>query len=146
MSIRPIKGLSFSGSVGYSDAKIKKFLPENETEYHNNTIPQIYGFTAELGTDIDMPLSESYSLVAHGDITHRGEVYWDVQNGLKTSPKTFFNAKVGIRKGDWTLSFVGRNLSNERTPAAVGAHAFGTTSLLSYNEPRQYGVELGVNF
>jgi iron complex outermembrane receptor protein len=146
LTVRPTRELSFNGSVGYSDAKIKKFLPEDPTAYHNNTIPQIYGFTAMIGTDLDVPLSETYSLVAHGDWSHRGSVYWDVQNGLKTSPKDFFNAKVGIRRGDWTLSFVGRNLSNARTPAAVGAHAFGTTSLLSYNEPRQYGVELGVKF
>ncbi len=146
MVARSTRELSFNGSVGYSDAKIKKFLPEDPTAYHNNTIPQIYGFTAMIGTDLDVPLGETYSLVAHGDWSHRGSVYWDVQNGLKTSPKDFFNAKVGIRRGDWTLSFVGRNLSNARTPAAVGAHAFGTTSLLSYNEPRQYGVELGVKF
>jgi iron complex outermembrane recepter protein len=145
-TIRPVNWLSFSGSVGYSNAKIKKFLPENPTEYHDNVIPQIYGFTAMIGTDIDLPLSDTYSLVAHGDWSHRGSVYWDVQNELKTSPRDFFNAKVGVRKGDWTLSFVGRNLSNARTPAAVGPHAFGTSSLVSYNEPRQYGVELGVKF
>ena len=145
-TVRPLQGLSFSGSVGYSDANIKKFLPEDVSLYHNNTIPQIYGFTAQLGVDIDTPLNESYTLVAHGDVSHRGSVYWDVQNELRTSPKTFFNAKIGIQRGDWMVSFVGRNLSNERTPAAVGPHAFGTSSLLSYNEPRQYGVEVGVKF
>ena len=145
-TVRPIAGVSLSGSVGYSDVKVRKFLPEDPGAFRNNVIPQIYGFTASLGIDVDTPLSDQVSLVGHGDMTHRGDVYWDIQNELRTPPKTFFNAKVGLRYADFTLSFVGRNLSNERTPAAVGPHAFGTSTLLSYNQPRQYGVELGYRF
>ena len=144
--IRPVDGLSFSGSVGYSDVKIKKFLPEDPDAFHNNVTPQIYGFTLQGGVDIDTPLGAGFDLVAHGDITHRGDVYWDVQNALRTSPRTFLNAKIGVRRDNWTLSFIGRNMSNERTPAAVGPNALGTSSLLSYNEPAQYGAQLGFTF
>jgi hypothetical protein len=39
------------------------------------------------------------------------------------------------------------NLTNERTPAAVGADAAGAgESLRSANEPRQAGVEVDVRF
>jgi iron complex outermembrane receptor protein len=148
LSIRPMQGLSISGSLGYSDVKIKSFVPEDPDLYHNNVIPQIYRFTAQAGVDYEAPLSEDFKLIVHGDMSHRGNVYWDVQNSLETGPKTFFNAKVTLQKGPFSISAIGRNLSNERTPMAVGAHAFdnGTTTLASYNSPRQYGVEVGMKF
>lgn len=146
LSVRPMQGLSISGSLGYSDVKIKSFVPENPGQYRNNVIPQIYRFTAQAGLDYEAPLSDSATLVFHGDVSHRGNVYWDVQNELETGPKTFFNAKISLQSGPWSISAIGRNLSNERTPMAVGPHALGTTSLASYNTPRQYGVEVGMKF
>ncbi|KQM18235.1 TonB-dependent receptor [Novosphingobium sp. Leaf2] len=146
LSIRPMRGLSINASVGYSDVKIKSFVPEDQDAYHDNVIPQIYRFTAQLGVDYEADLSDSVKLVAHGDASHRGNVYWDVQNTLETGPKTFFNAKVGIEFGQFSLAAIGRNLSNERTPMAVGPHALGNATLASYNAPRQYGVEFGVKF
>ncbi|MBW6527825.1 TonB-dependent receptor [Sphingomonas sp. RHCKR7] len=145
-TIRPLDGFSISGSVGYSDVKIKQFLPEDRDAFRDNRTPQIYGLTLQGSLDVDRPLGGGFSLVAHGDVTHRGDVYWDVENSLRTSPRTFLNAKIGIRRDNWTLSFVGRNITDERTPAAVGPHALGTTSLVSYNEPAQYGAQLGVQF
>ncbi|MFS0851260.1 TonB-dependent receptor [Novosphingobium panipatense] len=146
LSVRPMHGLSLSGSLGYSDVKIKNFVPENPDQYHDNVIPQIYRFTAQAGIDYEAELTDDMTLTFHGDMSHRGNVYWDVQNALETGPKTFFNAKVTLQKGMWSLSAIGRNLSNERTPMAVGPHALGTTTLASYNSPRQYGFEVGVKF
>jgi iron complex outermembrane receptor protein len=146
LSVRPMPGLSFSGSIGYSDVSIEKFVPENPNANNGNVIPQIYGFTGQLGVDYETALVGDFDLAFHGDMSHRGDVYWDVSNSLRTPPKTFFNAKLSLRKDDWTLSAIGRNLSNARTPMAVGAHAYGTSTLASYNQPRQYGVELAVKF
>ena len=148
LSIRPMHGLSLSGSLGYSDVKIKAFVPESPDMYHDNVIPQIYRFTAQGAVDYETSLNDDFTFIVHGDVSHRGNVYWDVQNALETGPKTFFNAKVTLQYGDWSISAIGRNLSNERTPMAVGAHAFdnGTTTLASYNSPRQYGVEVGMKF
>lgn len=146
LSIRPMRGLSLSGSLGYSDVKIKDFVPENPDLYRNNVIPQIYRLTAQAGVDYEAFLADDASLLFHGDVSHRGNVYWDVQNELETGPKTFFNAKLTLRKGPWSISAIGRNLSNERTPMAVGPHALGNATLASYNTPRQYGVEVGMKF
>ncbi|WP_343222264.1 TonB-dependent receptor [Novosphingobium profundi] len=148
LSVRPMRGLSLSGSVGYSDVKIKDYLPEDPDGYHDNVIPQIYRFTAQAGIDYEADLTDALKFVAHGDMSHRGNVYWDVANSLETGPKTFFNAKVGLEYGQYSLAFIGRNLSNERTPMAVGAGALndGATTLASYNSPRQYGVEVGLKF
>lgn len=146
LTIRPMPGLSIAGSLGYSDVKIKTFLPEDPDANHNNVIPQIYRFTAQAGIDYEAPLSDKTTLILHGDMSHRGNVYWDVSNSLETGPKTFFNAKVTLQIAPFSISAIGRNLSNERTPMAVGAHAFGTSTLASYNSPRQYGVEVGMKF
>ena len=145
-TVRAHEYLTFSGSLGYSDVSIEEFLPEDPDAYNGNVTPQIYGFTAQGSIDIDMPLSQRLDLIAHADVSHRGTVYWDIENELKTSPKTFLNAKIGISNGEWTLSAIGRNLTDTRTPAAVGPHALGDVTLSSYNTPRQYGVELAVVF
>ncbi len=145
-TVRVAPGFSLSGSIGYSDVNIRRFLPENPTAFRNNRTPQIYGFTSQIGADLDTPLTDDIAIVGHGDLTHRGSVYWDIANELRTGPRTFVNAKLGLRYGAFQLSFVGRNLTNERTPAAVGPNALGNASLASFNDPRQYGVELGVRF
>jgi hypothetical protein len=50
-------------------------------------------------------------------------------------------------KEKYSIAFVGRNLTSARTPSAVGADAEGaTTSLASYNEPRQLGVEISAKY
>ncbi len=150
LTLRPMYGLTFNGSIGYTDVRIKDYVPEDPDEYHNNVIPQIYRFTAMAGVDYNTPLTDNLTLNVHGDMSHRGNVYWDVANDLETGPKTFFNAKVTLEMGRYSLSAIGRNLSNERTPMAVGASSTtlngSTASLASYNEPRQYGVEFGVKF
>ena len=76
---------------------------------------------------------------------HRGDVYWDLANEVRTPPKNFLNARIAyehdVGPTSWQIALVGRNLTNERTPAAVGANAFGPgLTLRSANEPRIVGV------
>ncbi|MGC4010490.1 MAG: TonB-dependent receptor [Pseudomonas sp.] len=137
--------LSLNASTGYTHAEIKKFVSGNEGSYIGNVVPQVYGLTAQVGVDYRKWLG-NYLLAGHVDLSHRGKVYWDVANELKTSPSNFLNARISVEHDAWSFALVGRNLTDERVPAAVGAHSLGTTSLVSYNLPRQYGVELGLSF
>ncbi len=144
---RPVAWFKTSGSVGYNHAGISSF---DTGQYDGNRVPQVYGLTSNLGLEAQQQIGDGL-VVGRIDWNHRGEVYWDLANQLRTPPKNFFNARIAYqstyRGSDWQVALVGRNLTNERTPAAVGANALGPgTSLRSANEPRQIGVEFQAGF
>jgi iron complex outermembrane recepter protein len=146
---RALPWLKFAGSLGYNDTQIKKF---DTGEYNGNRVPQVYGLTTNLGVEVQHMVFGDKQIVARVDWMHRGDVYWDLANTLRTPPKNFFNARVALdwSTGDdafWELALWGKNLTNEHTPGAVGADSLGTgQSLRSGNEPRQFGAELQLRF
>lgn len=141
--------LRFSGSVGYNHTEIREF---DTGQYNGNRVPQVYGLTTQLGVETEHAVGDALQLVTRVDWQHRGSVYWDLANTVQTPAKDFFNARIALEwagRGDrsWQLALVGRNLTDERTPAAVGANALGAgRSLRSGNEPRQVGAELQMRF
>jgi iron complex outermembrane receptor protein len=126
-------------ALGYNDTKVTK---SSDGSYDRKRVPQVYGFTGTLSGEYTKTLTDTQSFVIRLDWNHRGSVYWDLANELKTPAKNFLNARIALTTGRWTLAAVGRNITNERTPAAVGANAFGAgLTLRSANEPRQVGAE-----
>ncbi|HUD53487.1 TonB-dependent receptor [Parvibaculum sp.] len=141
-----IPGLTLHGQVGYNNTRMRNFSDASGT-YSGNRTPQVYGLTSGLAVEYTRPVYEDITLSTRVSLEHRGDVYWDLNNTLKTPAKDFIDGRIALEKDSaWTLALVGRNLTDERTPAAVGAYAFGTQSLRSANEPRQIGAELTVPF
>lgn len=138
--------LRLLGSVGYNKTRIVEF---SDASYDGKRTPQVYGFTGNLAAEASHSIVERLQLTARIDYQHRGDVYWDLANDLRTPSKDFLNARIAVERADsaWSLALYSRNITNERTPAAVGANAFGAgLTLRSFNEPRQSGVELQVRF
>jgi len=143
---RPFDWLHFIGSVGYNNTVISHFV---DTAYDDKRTPQVYGLTSDLSVETTHEFGMNYESVLRVDYTHRGEVYWDLANDLRTSPTNFINARLALQRADglWSVALIGHNMTNQRTPAAVGANAFGEgNTLYSYNEPRQYSVEIQAKF
>jgi iron complex outermembrane receptor protein len=138
--------LTLQGSFGYNDTSITSF-PGASADIGNRT-PQVYPLTSSFSVDYTHPLSDSFALLAHVDWSHRGDVYWDLANTLRTPPKDFLNTRVSVDFGRrYSIALVGRNITDERTPSAVGANALASNeTLASYNEPRQWGMELQARF
>jgi iron complex outermembrane receptor protein len=133
-----------SASAGYNKTKIQDY-----GTYDGNRTPQVYGFTSDVGLEFQQPVAQNL-FVARLDWAHRGDVYWDLANAIRTPSKNFFNTRIALESGanlEWQVAIVGKNITNERTPAAVGADALGPgESLRSANAPRQWGVEVGYRF
>ncbi len=139
--------LKVNAGAGYNKTKIDRF---DQGQFNGNRTPQVYGFTANLGLESQYDVAGG-QVVGRVDVQHRGDVYWDLANQVRTEPKNFVNARIAYTRdmGPYSLqvALVGRNLTDERTPAAVGANALGAgTSLRSANEPRQVGVEVAVRY
>lgn len=142
---RPTDFLMLRGSLGYNDTSIKRF--DATGLYHGNRTPQVYGLTLGGTAEVTAPIADEAKLIARLDVEHRGDVYWDIENEVRSTPKTFLNARLAVEYGNWTLAAYARNLTNERTPAAVGANALGPgRTLRSLNSPRRLGVEASVKF
>jgi iron complex outermembrane receptor protein len=142
---RPNEWLRLLASLGYNDTSIQRFV---DNSFNGKRTPQVYGFTGTTSAEVSQNIG-SFKLVSRVDYEHRGDVYWDLPNQLRTPSKDFVNARVAFERDDgvWSLAVFSHNLTNERTPAAVGANAFGAgLTLRSANEPRQTGVELIARF
>ena len=146
IAAQPIQYLTVQGSFGYNSTAITQF-PGAAADIGNRT-PQVYALTADLSLDYTRPVADNLMFMGHFDWQHRGNVYWDLGNTLQTPPRDFLNLRLALEfDGKYSVAFVGRNLTSARTPAAVGADAAGaTTSLASYNEPRQLGFELQARY
>jgi iron complex outermembrane receptor protein len=148
VAARPFQHLTVQGSVGYNNTDITKFPSAPEDQ--GNRTPQVYALTSNLSLDYThpVPLGSSAMFIGHFDWQHRGNVYWDLANTLETPPRDFLNTRLALEfNGKYSVAFVGRNLTSARTPSAVGADSEGaTTSLASYNEPRQVGFELQARY
>ncbi len=143
----PVTWLKVNAGVGYNKTKIDRF---DQGQFDGNRTPQVYGLTSNLGVETQYAVAGGRA-VGRVDWAHRGDVYWDLANQLRTGPKNFVNARLAYGRDTgpyhWDVALVGRNLTNARTPAAVGANALGNgRSLLSYNEPRQVGLEFQVRY
>jgi iron complex outermembrane receptor protein len=143
---RPLEWLRLLASIGYNDTSIESFV---DGTFNDNRTPQVYGFTGSSSAEVTQEVGGGLRFVGRLDYQHRGDVYWDLENALRTPSKDFLNARLALEKDDgvWSLAVFSRNMTNERTPAAVGANAFGAgLTLRSANQPRQSGVELQVRF
>ena len=143
----PLPWLKVNAGTGYNKTKIDRF---DQGQFDGNRTPQVYGFTANVGLEGQYAVAGGLA-VARVDWQHRGDVYWDLANQVRTPLKNFINARLAYSRefGAYSaeIALVGRNLTDERTPAAVGANALGAgTSLRSANEPRQVGVEVAYRY
>lgn len=138
--------LRLLASVGYNHTTIARF---SDASFDGKRTPQVYGFTGNLSAEASHAIPGGFQLIGRVDYEHRGDVFWDLANELRTPAKDFVNARLAFERLDsaWSIAVYSHNLTNERTPAAVGANAFGAgLTLRSFNEPRQSGVEVQVRF
>jgi iron complex outermembrane recepter protein len=146
LQARATDWLRLLSSVGYNHTEITSF---SDPTFNGKRTPQVYGFTGNVSAEATQPITDRFQMVARIDYEHRGDVYWDLANDLRTPSKNFINARVAFERADsaWSIAGFVHNLTNERSPAAVGADAAGNgVSLRSANEPRQAGVEVQVKF
>jgi iron complex outermembrane receptor protein len=136
---RPLDSLRLMASAGYNDTEIDEFV---DPTFNGKRTPQVYNFTGTLSAEYSRSIGSGLDFVARADWNHRGPVYWDLANALRTPSKDFINARIALNGAKWSLAAFARNLTSERTPAAVGANAFGPgLTLRSANSPKQIGVE-----
>ena len=107
------KNLSLSAAYGYTNAKFVEFN-DGVNDYSGNYLPYAPQHTSSVAVSYRIPLN----CVVLDDITLNascqgaGKIYWNEANTFKQDFYSLLNASVELRKGDYSLSLWGKNLTN----------------------------------
>lgn len=173
MNAELLDGWDIFGSVNLTESEIIANASRPVTV--GNESPYTADYTINLGTQIDVPVTDSLDFVARADYRITGPTWFHtVQNN--TSPTLFsgllpisalalpaavgdadysitqrdefavLNVRVGVETETWSLTAFADNLTNERyLNEVIPAIEFGG-SFISPGALRRFGVEFGYNF
>ena len=139
-------GLRIFGGYGYTDAKVKKFVPN--PSFEGNRAPGSFKYTVNVGATQVFDLGDDLQLVPRIEFNRYGSIWWDVANtpGTKRNPLNLVNARLTLKKGDrWQLSAYGDNIFNKSYYQEI-VPLLGVFTV-NYPAPlRTYGVEARLDF
>ncbi|RVT93498.1 TonB-dependent receptor [Sphingomonas crocodyli] len=143
-TLRPVTSFKVFGSVGFTDAEIKKYAANPAAI--GNQVPYTTKLTISSGVEYVAPLSDDYNGVFRADWQRRGKTYFH-EGGTFVGvpvrdPINFVSGRIALehRKG-WSIAIWGKNLLNERYYEEVVAPDYNYQG-----RPRTYGVELAAKF
>ncbi|MBB4613027.1 TonB-dependent receptor [Novosphingobium taihuense] len=177
-----IDGLSLRGAAAYNDAKYRDFIGQcypgqtiangcnllpaggvfNGQNYSGRTPPKAPHFAGRAGFTYEAPIGETMSLRMNGDVSYTSKYNFTDALRPDAFQKGFakVDASVSLSGKDdlWTVSVIGRNLTNRLVVTAandipfVGGTGTGTTSgtladmSAFVDNPREIFVEVGFKF
>ena len=105
--------LRLTANYGYTHAEFEEFN-DGVNDYSGNYLPYAPRHTASLGASYNMWIGGRLldEVVISASWQGAGEIYWNEANTLKQDFYSLLNASVELRKGDFSLSLWGRNLTN----------------------------------
>ena len=86
-----------------------------------NTLPSYPTYTGTVSATYTRPLwNEDYIGFVHADYLYTGKQYADETNLTYIGSNNRLNMQIGLRKGPYELALVGTNITNSKTPIAIG--------------------------
>lgn len=141
LSWNPTARLGVWGSYGFTDARFVKF-DDGEADYAGNVLPYAPRNTVSLGATYRLHVGARMldDVVVNCSWQGAGKIYWNESNTLSQNFYSQLGASVDLRKGDFTLSLWGRNLTG--TDFYTFYFKSVGNSFFSHGKPRQLGLTL----
>lgn len=141
LSWNPTTRLGVWGSYGFTDARFVKF-DDGEADYAGNVLPYAPRNTVSLGATYCLHVGARMldDVVVNCSWQGAGKIYWNESNTLSQNFYSQLGASVELRKGDFTLSLWGRNLTG--TDFYTFYFKSVGNSFFSHGKPRQLGLTL----
>lgn len=146
LAFNPIKDLTFSNNLGYTDAKYKALkIAQQGAEVDLNGNRQLYTpqmtntFTGQYS--YTLVKQKNIKLTGRGEWLALGKQYFDLSNTISQSGYSLFNAQLGVSCPYIGISVWGRNLGGKKYIAY--AYDFGAVRT---GDPKTYGVTLTGRF
>lgn len=152
LSANLLQGLSLSGALGYTDAKLSEDQVSDfvvATGRRGDRIPNVPRITASASLDYKRPLSDTLTGTARLDASHVGSFYstlspTDVYR-RKIPSYEIVNLRFGIEgvDSDWGVYLFANNLFDDTAinQMSASANSGGITNAVSL-APRTYGLNL----
>jgi iron complex outermembrane receptor protein len=153
------------GGIGLLDSEIKQNI--NRPLSVGNDLPQAPEETYNLGGQFDIPVGDSWNLMARLDWNYVGDMWFHTLQGERTPTiwQVFFgpgieqdfsrakrdsystiNARLALRNAHWTFTLWGRNLGDEDyLQEVIPAPEFGG-SFIHPSALRSYGLDVTYQF
>ena len=105
--------LRLTANYGYTHAQFEEFN-DGVNDYSGNYLPYAPQHTISLGASYNWWIGGRVldEVVLAASWQGAGNIYWNEANTLKQDFYSLLNASVELRKGDFSLSLWGRNLTN----------------------------------
>ena len=156
----PVRGLTLTGAVGYLDAKFKDFpyidpfsigeaYPTGISyNYKGNRLQNAPKWTAVLGANYEFALGDNKVALSATYKYTSSKILTAIDNARRSyvQPTNLVDANIEYFVGEnLSLSFWGRNLFDKRYIQSSYDN-FGYGALVSYQNPREYGLTARVKY
>ena len=158
-----VEGLTLFGALSYLDASFSDtFVSVSGLDLDGRDASRAPKWAGNIGVDWDIPLGDSLELGLNSIVAYTDEYFTNSTSPFAFDPATNVgdlvqdsyvtidaSVSIGDPNGNWTLSLIGTNLTDEifittSAPAPFGA---GTDDrLVTLNRGRQVFVEVGFKF
>lgn len=141
LSWNPTACLGVWGNYGFTDARFVKF-DDGEADYAGNVLPYAPRNTVSLGATYRLHVGAGMldDVVFNCTWQGAGRIYWNESNSLYQNFYSQLGASVELRKGDFTLSLWGRNLTG--TDFYTFYFKSVGNSFFNHGKPRLLGLTL----
>jgi outer membrane receptor protein involved in Fe transport len=152
-TVKPVTGLSMTGSVTYVDSKLKEDLPTDVVTagtvgFKGDRVPLTPRWSANGSAEYEAPLVGEMLGFVQGNITYHGSSWSTFNRATQFDTYlpsyTLIGAKIGVRSGDWEASIYGENLGNEAPYLGVVPSLDGTRVFTA--RPRSIGARFRTSF
>ncbi|MBR5863129.1 MAG: TonB-dependent receptor [Alistipes sp.] len=150
------KNLSLSAAYGYTNAKFVEFN-DGVNDYSGNYLPYAPQHTSSLMASYSIPVNAKWldEIALNASWQGAGNIYWNEANGLEVGEEkkwvefkqdfySLLNASVELRKGDYSLSLWGKNLTN--TDFYTFYFKSMNRNFVSKGKPVRFGATLNFAF
>jgi iron complex outermembrane receptor protein len=161
----PVEGLSFSGALGYTDAKFTDtFISSNgpdslpgtadDVDLDGRRAARAPKWSGNIAFDWSIPMSDSLEFGLNGNAFYSGSYFasnTDFDDYVQPDYVTLDGSvSIGHPDGQWKLSLVGVNITNEIWANTAGDRPFlppgGDDRVVTQNRGRQVFVEAAFRF
>ena len=113
LSLMSMSNLRLTANYGYTHAQFIEFN-DGVNDYSGNFLPYAPQHTLSLGATYDCWIGGRLldEIILSASWQGAGKIYWNEANTLHQNFYSLLNASVELRKGDFSLSLWGRNLTN----------------------------------
>lgn len=148
--VRPMQGLTLTGSVGLLDTRLSSFVTAAGVIPAGNRLPNAPATSLAGKARYEFDLTPGLRAAIQGDTRYASSAFKEASNDplIASKPYWLFNARVSLagENDGWEFALWGRNLTKESyVVSGVNLASLGIVNRI-YNAPRTYGVEFSFRY